>query len=698
MITRQDRLVFIPPKLKVEHMDDIVKKRRSSSTSSASSSSSPTPRTSSSKRQRSRFGCEECKSRRVKCDEFKPKCSRCTEKGISCNYKILLQFREDLEVKGRKFGREGVWTKEGTSKNTSKHLSLQSRSSHYQPVRNSDALRFINVHYRDIIRESHTLRRCLQPSIIPVDIRTNLSDDILNLSFALNYYIDFISPILNPVGRENIYYNQVLQYLNRNIVIESGLDFSSLIKYSQDQNHLFYMMLSLGSIYISKSHGIASKKDWRSRARYFQEMAIKGVENQFPRSVPTIESVGDDIINGDLNFETNGDVIPFGTESLGSIGDDLTFSTVGNLTYVDEIPFHPDDLTFATSLTNISFRTDSLLSLVLLMLYELANDCDENWTLYLKKCKKLLDTEKFVFPHNSMEHTLLLFALEFLDYQESIGRTACKDVNSFFLLAAKKDEDISVIDEGVNPQITLVSWMGCDRRLMSIISDITDLSFERESRQISEASYLALAEGIRIRIEQLSLNMFDKLIELSSKKDFVNSLNTHLEILGMDMDHEEFCFLLACEVKRIAVLIYLECCLLNKSPEDLSISNYVRFIFKVLEFVVLENDFKWYSTVLWTTYIASAEISNISVECEDLRYLTLKILDRIEQNSLGNAGKARRIILDIWKKRDLNDHDENSMGVLKKNELIKQNKEIYLGVRNDWDRNVVDKTCCLSLS
>ena len=93
---------------------------------------------------------------------------------------------------------------------------------------------------------------------------------------------------------------------------------------------------------------------------------------------------------------------------------------------------------------------------------------------------------------NSLEYSILKFCLQFLDYQESMGRTACKDVNLFFLDYAQDEEEekkkiyrttkqidgtsnIIVVYKNVN----LISWMGCDKQLMSIISDITDLSFER---------------------------------------------------------------------------------------------------------------------------------------------------------------------------------------------------------------------------
>ena len=35
---------------------------------------------------KSRLGCRNCKLRRVKCDETKPQCNRCTSFGVACNY------------------------------------------------------------------------------------------------------------------------------------------------------------------------------------------------------------------------------------------------------------------------------------------------------------------------------------------------------------------------------------------------------------------------------------------------------------------------------------------------------------------------------------------------------------------------------------------------------------------------------------
>ncbi|KAE9370410.1 hypothetical protein N431DRAFT_343068 [Stipitochalara longipes BDJ] len=46
----------------------------------------------SSKRQRSHAGCSRCKRRRQKCDEKKPRCGRCSEAAVECEYSVKLRW------------------------------------------------------------------------------------------------------------------------------------------------------------------------------------------------------------------------------------------------------------------------------------------------------------------------------------------------------------------------------------------------------------------------------------------------------------------------------------------------------------------------------------------------------------------------------------------------------------------------------
>lgn len=62
-------------------------------------------------KQRVRTGCNTCRSRRVKCDENKPRCHNCSQRGLSCDNSVELKWEEDFEGRGLAFGRQGRWSK-----------------------------------------------------------------------------------------------------------------------------------------------------------------------------------------------------------------------------------------------------------------------------------------------------------------------------------------------------------------------------------------------------------------------------------------------------------------------------------------------------------------------------------------------------------------------------------------------------------
>lgn len=589
---------------------------------------------------RSRFGCSQCKKRRIKCDESKPHCGSCEARGVSCTYTVTLQFREDFENQGKRFGREGVWSKAPKSKNkTLLQLTEKSELSYYLDIKNKAQLVFINFFYKDLNRRLKILYPSLQPSIIPPDI--NKIYDHPSLNFALNYYIDFISPIFNPINTKDD--SGMVLYLEQNdIVIEKGLDLLSLIKYSQTHTHIFYLILSLGSMYLSKFNGIQKSQEWLSKAQSFQKSGVSLIDS------------------------------------------------------------------FINSANHSRLSTDVLLSLVLMIMYEIGDDCNSEWRTYLKKCKKIVHSPHFVKPKEGLELSLFKFSLEYLNYIESMGRTACKDENSFFL--PPEDDNNSKWVNSVSKSKSLISWMGCDRKLINVISDITDLSLERRNRGITEQNYQILISKIDNRLQLMNLHIRSEEILFDIGSDLENFYGetdvskSDLILINDSIDSEKLCFLLSSEVKRLATIIYLECCLLNKTPEDKDIGKMIKWIYKNLKFIILKHDYKWVSTLLWSIFIASAEISVLSDDCEELRYLTLQILLKLEKNSLGNVNQTRDIILRIWKARDLSFSDETSFGSITKHDkkLIKrklQNYEVmYLGIVNDWETFVADESYTISLA
>lgn len=597
---------------------------------------------------RSRFGCSQCRSQRAKCDEIKPKCSRCTSKNIGCTYQMTLQYREDFENKGKKFGREGVWGKMGNKKTVSE-LIKKSHNSYYLDIENKNNLMFINFSYHEFKEPAMILRPSIRPSIFPPEIKSLGDYDRSSLSFALSYYIEFISPILNPV--DNIQDSLLAsRYLpDHHIVIEKGLNLSSLIQYAQYNPHLFFLILSLGSIYLSKISPGSYNEEWFDKSYLFK---LKG---------------------------------------LSMIG--------GVIDYINDPSRHNK---------HKSYRLDTslLLSLVLLIMDEVADDCNEKWVFYLKTCKKLVFSPEFIQPKSQLEDSLLRFAIDFLNYQECMGRTACRQENSFF------DSLKTLDDEPVDNLVpkSLISWMGCDKKLINVISDITDLSLERSNRGITENNYQILCNAMKQKLDAMDLKikaddiLFDIAYDFNRNfKEVSQVAKSELIILADDIHPEEFCFILACEVKRACTSIYLDCCLLNKTPEDEGIKTQVKQLYKYLKFIILNNDFRWCSTLLWSLFIVSSSISVHDEECEDLRYLTLSLLDKLEKNSLGNVNQTRDIISSIWKARDLQNCDEHSFGKLRKSEISnprhkKSHCTTYLGPTNDWEHFVANESYRISLA
>ncbi|CAI5756856.1 unnamed protein product [Candida verbasci] len=564
---------------------------------------------------RSRRACDNCRLKKIKCDALKPSCSRCRAKSLPCNYTLKLQFKYDVEKNGKRFGREGI---NSTTRITTNDLVQKSKLSYYKPISNKSNLQYVHFFNEDITKSeklAFKLFPSLQSSIIPKEFY--LSTNSNNLDYALNFYIHFISPILNPVGDQSIQYKQVENEHNKNtlIVVEKGLDLNSLVKYSSHNEYLFKFIMSLGSIYLAK---YLNNRDWLIQSQKFQEEGLNQIK-------PMIEQL--------INEEE-----------------------------IDEI------------------QTDLLIALVLLILYEFANDCSKKWIIYLRLCKKIIQSKSFKIPKNSLEFSLLKFCLEFLDYQESMGRTACKDVNLFFTQLIKEEEEV---DENL---ISLVSWMGCDKRLLPIISDITDLSFERFKKSINEKDYFALCEDMRTKLENMNINMIE------------NQIKPNGELSNQSFDVEEVCFLLSCEVKRLSTILYLECCLLNSTPEDEVVESLVETIFKYLEFIVIKNDYKWYSTLIWSTFMAASEISVISSNCENLRYLTLSIFDKLEKNTLGNIRKTKQIVIDIWKRRDLDNSNLHSTGYIDITSRKFRKRKKLMGFINDWEKYVVDEDYAIALA
>ncbi|OIW26645.1 hypothetical protein CONLIGDRAFT_581048 [Coniochaeta ligniaria NRRL 30616] len=61
---------------------------------------------------RARTGCLTCRTRKVKCDEAKPRCTNCSRRGLTCETGIQLKWEQEFTSRGLAFGRQGRWSKD----------------------------------------------------------------------------------------------------------------------------------------------------------------------------------------------------------------------------------------------------------------------------------------------------------------------------------------------------------------------------------------------------------------------------------------------------------------------------------------------------------------------------------------------------------------------------------------------------------
>lgn len=267
----------------------------------------------------------------------------------------------------------------------------------------------------------------------------------------------------------------------------------------------------------------------------------------------------------------------------------------------------------------ISWRTDILVLLVLLVLVELGCGSDY-WQKYLKLSKSLLTSPAFTLPDEYVEMRLLEFCLEFLHYVESMGRTICKDKNGFAVI-------LDLIVE--RDKFTVITWMGAHRDLISAISDITDLSLDKNS--LGEAEFSLLCDDIE------------------------SKLNDMLQHLRIPLDHaQEDCTKLQTtfEIRVLSTILYFKCSLKQLGPELDQVKQAVKYIFNKLQWL-LQRSYRWCNSLIWCMFMVAVELSVYDSDCEIRRYELLNMLNILQGNSWGDTTKVTETIMRVWKKRDL---------------------------------------------
>lgn len=376
---------------------------------------------------RSRNGCRECRSSRVRCDARKPVCTRCWEKGLSCSTNLVLKWESEFVSRGIAFGRAGVWGK-GRPVNPSsgavptsgideKHESCPVPVIQPWGFVNSGVATFENPGQVDILlNEAHAMvplacQKYISPDQLPFCFQRDSGGDLGQLAIALNQSPQASLPLFPEAslfGHGELFDYYLQQVCPRTTAsVSASSPFASVIlPFSLAASPtLFKAIQALGACHWS-------------------------------RFDPSFSALG----------------LRLKSETLRDLRRRL--SGEGAVT--------------------CSADPEVLVIMMMLCLYEIIDKCDLHWIIHLKGANDLIRIRRqralALSQSSDPPDPASAFAEHFFAFQDVMGRTACAKEALF-------GSDYWKIDDR---QIDL--WMGCSPELVSILSAITEMS--RARRQL----------------------------------------------------------------------------------------------------------------------------------------------------------------------------------------------------------------------
>ncbi|KAF7560313.1 hypothetical protein G7046_g3836 [Stylonectria norvegica] len=511
---------------------------------------------------RSHHGCNRCRLHKIRCDEAKPSCGRCTSRGYTdCVFVKALRWETDYT--GRAFGRAGVWSKDGKSKKKLQTASPLLVEDHWALLPRVHPFGFLNIFTSDF--EDDKGSESLQPGSQNIGTLVVHSDylgspqwqfgdsrlDNLTETYLLSYYLHRICPLTVPCAN-------------------SQSPFSALI--------LPFALTSSTPAILHALLGVAASH----RARF------------------------------DKTYQ------PVALKYAGMVMQSLQLS-----------------LNSKTSL-GIAMDPEIMVLVLLLCQLEITRGCDKRWVVHLRGARDLVRFRRRQLSLNSVDTVarqqkpwadIITFSERYFAFCDVMGRTACGEEPIFGNEFWTTQED----------QLDL--WMGCSPHLVSIISDITELSWKYHR----EFPAPATTDGWQ---------------ELDSQKARLSAV---LRQPNLNYDSTVDDILQSCvELKRLTVELYFHSALSDTTPSTPVVHQSVQRILRLV-FILLKSGVK--AGMTWPLFMAACQLGpdeELEWATEDLcvgdisRYARPFVLYALDQlsDSLSNVARTRDVIEKVWKQRE----------------------------------------------
>ncbi|KAL4788523.1 fungal-specific transcription factor domain-containing protein [Aspergillus varians] len=522
---------------------------------------------------RTRTGCSTCRSRKIKCDEAKPTCVQCKAKGLTCSTTTTLKWEAEYLSRGLSFGRAGVWSKAPFVRPTVPPSRLDSAAdvAVWCPLPRIYAYSFVNATvatFQELTELTIAKSESQLEKLERATIWTSLDTDLEQAGGSPSKQ-GLARPVTSSIPLANF-------VLLRNTREKSML--------------LSYYLESLCPMTVSSS----------SSTSPFASLLIPFAVTKSPLVMESILALAA-CHRARENDDYKGTALQLSQQALRTLRAKLTAG-------------HPQQ---------VARDPEILITMLLLCMFEIVSECNNRWVVHLKGARDLIRVRRehcISYSQDSSTNELALFCERFFAFQDVIGRTACGEVPVFesaFWVTDRTDCD---------------PWLGCSLQLVSILSEITELSRESSTLRTTTA-FQAASAALERRLGELNQNVYD----------------VDDRVLGQ-----------VAESKRLAAELYLHCALNGTKPSTPWVADQVcrilLLVAEILEIQVVPG-------ISWPLFVAAVELDpehDFQLESGSAtegspryaRSFVLYALDRLA-GSMGNVTRTRSVIEKVWQAREL---------------------------------------------
>ncbi|EPE04131.1 zn 2cys6 transcription factor [Ophiostoma piceae UAMH 11346] len=318
-------------------------------------------------------------------------------------------------------------------------------------------------------------------------------------------------------------------------------------------------------------------------------------------------------------------------------------------------------------------------SAVMMCFFEISLDCPQSWKVHAEFASKLLLDEAARQPHGYVSDSHQ-FAAAYLSLHYTLSCSALVSQPKKYLQSSEQNgEHRESFSSGFMalqylPSDNLFRTLtGCSKDLVTLISEVTELAQHPDIDQLRLASGQAPSTPIPVSpstaMASLALtptahtgDETNCTIYLQQRRDHIErglhmlvekpaaGMNAH-DWTDSSPSSSEGQMRHICEAKRLAALMYLYSRIDCSDPYK---PHMVRLTQRIIE--LISGISTRTNTVLWPLFIVAT--LGVRPDCEDDRLVVLTKLTELQQTrQLGNVRKARQVIEDVWKARDLRASD-----------------------------------------